>query len=52
VLFEIATDEPGFTVDEPADELGTHLELPPWLEPRRERLEAKLPELRLRVASR
>jgi catechol 2,3-dioxygenase-like lactoylglutathione lyase family enzyme len=52
VLFEIATDEPGFTVDEPADELGTHLELPPWLEPRRERLEAKLPELRLPLASR
>jgi catechol 2,3-dioxygenase-like lactoylglutathione lyase family enzyme len=47
VLFEIATDPPGFTVDEPAGELGTHLKLPPWLEPRRERLEARLPELRL-----
>ena len=33
VLFEIATDPPGFTVDEPAAELGTHLMLPPWLEP-------------------
>jgi glyoxalase family protein len=32
VLFEIATDPPGFTVDEPLDELGAHLKLPPWLE--------------------
>ncbi len=47
VLFEIATDEPGFAIDEPADELGTALKLPEWLEPRRERLEARLPELRL-----
>src|SRR5690606_24528850 len=47
VLFEIASDPPGFTVDEPSDELGTNLKLPEWLEPRRERLEAKLPELRL-----
>lgn len=52
VLFEIATDPPGFTVDESAEELGTHLKLPPWLEPRRERLEAKLPALRLPVAAR
>jgi glyoxalase family protein len=49
VLFEIATDPPGFTVDESPAELGTHLKLPPWLEPRRERLEARLPELRLRT---
>ena len=47
VLFEIATDPPGFTIDEPADELGTHLKLPPWLEPRRARLERLLPPLRL-----
>ncbi len=46
VLFEIATDAPGFTVDEPAKELGTHLKLPSWLEPRRERLEARLAQLR------
>jgi glyoxalase family protein len=52
VLFEIATDPPGFTVDEAAEELGTHLKLPEWLEPRRERLEAKLPELRLPVSAR
>ena len=47
VLFEIATDSPGFTVDEAPDELGTQLKLPAWLEPRRDRLEARLPELRV-----
>lgn len=47
VLFEIATDEPGFTVDESAEELGLRLKLPAWLEPRRERLLARLPELRV-----
>lgn len=47
ILFEIATDPPGFTVDESPEELGTALQLPPWLEPRRERLEARLPPLRL-----
>jgi glyoxalase family protein len=45
VLFEIATDEPGFTVDEPANLLGTGLKLPPFLEPHRGELEAILPEL-------
>lgn len=47
VLFEIATDPPGFTVDEAETELGTHLMLPPWLEPRRVELERNLPPLRL-----
>lgn len=47
VLFEIATDPPGFTVDEPAEHLGTRLALPPWLEPQRARLEQALPPLRL-----
>jgi glyoxalase family protein len=46
VLFEIATDPPGFTVDEPVTELGTHLKLPPWLEPERAHLEAALPGIR------
>ena len=45
VLFEIATDGPGFAVDEPAEELGTRLVLPPWLEPRRRDLETRLPPL-------
>lgn len=43
ILFEIATDEPGFTADEPVDALGTALRLPPWLEERREEIEEELP---------
>jgi len=45
VLFEIATDVPGFAVDEPADSLGQALKLPAGLETQRERIEALLPEL-------
>ncbi|MFO7272555.1 MAG: ring-cleaving dioxygenase [Sphaerobacter thermophilus] len=45
VLFEIATDGPGFTVDEPVEELGTSLKLPPWYEPRRAEIEQALPPL-------
>lgn len=52
VLFEIATDQPGFTVDESVERLGTRLQLPPWLEPRRARLEARLPDLRVPPAGR
>lgn len=47
VLFEIATDPPGFGVDEPLEQLGTHLTLPQWLEPFRVQLEQRLPRLRL-----
>ena len=47
VLFEIATDGPGFAVDEPADALGAQLRLPAWLEPERESLAARLPGLRV-----
>ena len=43
VLFELATDPPGFTRDEEPAELGCRLQLPPWLEPRRERIEQALP---------
>ncbi|MDH6238159.1 ring-cleaving dioxygenase [Cryobacterium sp. CG_9.6] len=39
VLFEIATDTPGFDIDEPLLELGRSLKLPPWLEPSREAIE-------------
>ena len=39
VLLEIATDTPGFDVDEPLLELGRALKLPPWLEPTREQIE-------------
>ena len=50
ILFEIATDPPGFTVDEPVEQLGTRLELPSWLEPYREELDQVLPVLRLPAA--
>jgi glyoxalase family protein len=46
VLFEIATDGPGFTVDEDAASLGEHLVLPPWLEPHRGEIEAALPPIK------
>jgi len=42
VLFEIATSEPGFAVDEPLETLGQRLALPPFLEPRRAKIEAGL----------
>jgi len=45
VLFEIATDGPGYDVDEDADKLGEKLILPPWLESRREMIEKRLPEI-------
>jgi glyoxalase family protein len=45
-LFEIATDGPGFGVDEPLDQLGARLVLPPWLEPQRPLIEAGLQPLR------
>jgi glyoxalase family protein len=45
VLFEIATDQPGFAIDEPVASLGTELKLPSFLEPRRKELEAVLPPL-------
>lgn len=47
VLFEIATDSPGFAVDESVAELGSSLRLPEWLEPQRQVLQAQLPELTL-----
>ena len=46
VLFELATDGPGFAVDEPPGQLGERLRLPPWLEGRRAELEAELPPVR------
>lgn len=46
-LFELATDGPGFAVDEDPARLGETLVLPPWLEPRRAEIETTLPELRL-----
>ena len=45
ILFEIATDEPGFAIDEPLAELGRSLRLPPALETKRAEIEAVLPDL-------
>jgi glyoxalase family protein len=45
VLYELATREPGFTVDGPVEELGTKLILPPFLEPRRAEIAARLTPL-------
>jgi glyoxalase family protein len=55
VLFEIATDGPGFSTDEEAERLGEKLALPPFLEPYRRRIEAGLKPIRpveLKLASR
>lgn len=45
ILFEIATDEPGFTADEPLEQLGQRLSLPPFLESRRREIEDGLTPL-------
>jgi glyoxalase family protein len=45
ILFELATDEPGFSVDEPEETLGDRLALPPFLEPQRQQIEAGLKAL-------
>jgi glyoxalase family protein len=47
VLFELATDPPGFALDEPIESLGEALKLPPWLEPQRSRVERMLPPITL-----
>ncbi|HEX7275399.1 MAG TPA: ring-cleaving dioxygenase [Nitrososphaeraceae archaeon] len=47
VLFEVATDPPGFTVDQKIQDLGKRLMLPRWLEPVREKLERVLPKIDL-----
>jgi glyoxalase family protein len=50
VLFEAATDGPGFAVDEDQAHLGETIVLPPWLEPERAAIEEALPALRARMA--
>lgn len=45
VLFELATDPPGFGLDEPAESLGQSLRLPPWLESHRREIEQWLPKI-------
>jgi glyoxalase family protein len=46
ILFEIATDPPGFAIDERPEDLGKQLKLPPWLEPVRGKLEQLLPPVK------
>ena len=52
VLFEIATEPPGFAIDEPINALGESLKLPPWLEPNRDAIEESLPALTLKPMER
>ena len=52
VLFEIATDPPGFATDETIDTLGSHLKLPPWLEAQRAMIERHLPPLAIPAVQR
>lgn len=47
VLFEMATDDPGYAVDEDFEKLGEKLILTPWLEPRRSLIEGALPKLEI-----
>jgi glyoxalase family protein len=51
VLFEIATDAPGFLIDEPAESLGESLRIPEWFEPQRGRIEASIQPIILHKAS-
>lgn len=51
VLYEIATDAPGFAWDEPVGELGRSLKLPPWLEPSRDRIARALPVIQRPVVN-
>ena len=49
VLFEIATEPPGFTLDEKVEELGMQLRLPPWMESARSEIEEILPRIQVPV---
>jgi glyoxalase family protein len=51
VLFELATDPPGFAVDEPVERLGEALKLPSWLESERKTIEPVLPSIQLHKPS-
>lgn len=52
VLFEIATEPPGFTWDEPVEQLGSALKLPPWYEARRSEIEAAVLSIVVKPAQR
>ncbi|MMZ60285.1 putative ring-cleaving dioxygenase MhqO [compost metagenome] len=49
ILFEIATDPPGFARDEPVDKLGEKLMLPDWYEEQRKLIEANLEPIEVRI---
>lgn len=49
MLFEIATDPPGFAIDEPVEQLGEKIMLPEWYEPQREAIESNLIPVKVRV---
>jgi predicted esterase/catechol 2,3-dioxygenase-like lactoylglutathione lyase family enzyme len=51
ILYELATDPPGFAVDEPVEKLGERLMLPEQYEPHRSRIEAVLPTIHLPVGN-
>ncbi|SMO72411.1 VOC family protein [Gracilimonas mengyeensis] len=51
VLFEMASDDPGYTVDEEFEHLGEQLILPPWLENKRDRIEEVLPALKIKAGA-
>jgi glyoxalase family protein len=51
VLFEMATDNPGFLIDEPVESLGEELRIPEWYEPMRPAMEARLTPLKLQKSS-
>jgi glyoxalase family protein len=51
ILFEVATDRPGFLIDESAGELGESLKLPPMYEPARAEVERVLPKIHLHRAA-
>jgi glyoxalase family protein len=46
----MASDDPGYTVDEEFEALGEHLILPPWLESKRDRIEQILPDIKVSYA--
>jgi glyoxalase family protein len=51
VLFEMATDNPGFLIDEPIESLGEALCIPEWYEPMRKEIEARVTPIELQKAS-
>jgi len=51
VLLELATDPPGFALDEPVEHLGESLKLPPWLEEYRGQITSVLPPIALPTIS-